>query len=45
MKKLNEDINRIKELMLVENDEQLTFDFNSDDTTEPEIPTPTKKIR
>ena len=43
MKKLNEDINRIKELMLVENDEQLTFDFNSDDTTEPEIPTPTEK--
>ena len=43
MKKLNENINRIKELMLVENDEQLTFDFNSDDTTEPEIPTPEEK--
>ena len=43
MKNLNENINRIKELMLVENDEQLTFDFNSDDTTEPELPTPTEK--
>lgn len=42
MKNLNENINRIKELMLVENDEQLTFDFNSDDTTEPELPTPTE---
>jgi hypothetical protein len=38
MKGLNEDIIRIKQLMLVESDEQLTFDFNSDETIEPEIP-------
>lgn len=40
MKKLNEDINRIKQLMLVESDEQLSFDFNSDETTEPQTSTP-----
>lgn len=39
MKELNEDIIRIKQLMLVENDEQLTFDFNSDETIEPKTPT------
>ena len=38
MKELNEDIIRIKQLMLVESDEQLTFDFNSDETIEPETP-------
>jgi hypothetical protein len=38
MKGLNEDIIRIKQLMLVESDEQLTFDFNSDETIEPETP-------
>ena len=38
MKGLNEDIIRIKQLMLVESDEQLTFDFNSDKTIEPETP-------
>lgn len=36
MKGLNEDIIRIKQLMLVESDEQLTLDFNSDETIEPE---------
>ena len=40
MKKLNEDINRIKQLMLVESDEQLSFDFDSDETTEPQTSTP-----
>ena len=38
MKGLNEDIIRIKQLMLVESDEQLTLDFNSDETIEPETP-------
>jgi hypothetical protein len=38
MKGLNEDIIRIKQLMLVESDEQLTFDFNSDETIDPETP-------
>ena len=38
MKELNEDIIRIKQLMLVESDEQLTFEFNSDETIEPETP-------
>jgi len=38
MEGLNEDIIRIKQLMLVESDEQLTFDFNSDETIEPETP-------
>lgn len=40
MKKLNEDINRIKQLMLVESDEQLSFDFDSDETIEPQTSTP-----
>jgi hypothetical protein len=38
MKGLNEDIIRIKQLMLVESDEQLTLDFNSDETIDPETP-------
>lgn len=43
MKELKEDIIRIKQLMLVESDAQLTFDFNSDETIEPETPTPIEK--
>ena len=38
MKGLNENIIRIKQLMLVESDEQLTIDFDSDKTIEPETP-------
>ena len=38
MKGLNENIIRIKQLMLVESDEQLTIDFDSDETIEPETP-------
>ena len=34
MKGLNENIIRIKQLMLVESDEQLTIDFDSDKTVE-----------